>query len=64
MFSLLGLVLVLRGSRVVVEHHHQQMVTHQNNFQTRVAKLIMFFCIILPTYLPYLSAWAARATTN
>ena len=42
MFSLLGLVLKLRGSRVVVEHHHQQMVTHPNNFQTKDAKLLGF----------------------
>ena len=50
MFSLLGLVLVLRGSRVVVEHHHQQMATHPNNFQEEMPNLLMifmfFFCFI------------------
>ena len=60
MFSLLGLVLVLRGSRVVVEHHHKQMVTHPNNVSKRDAKFIdihwffndihVFFWFILPTY--------------
>ena len=58
MFSLLGLVLVLRGSRVVMEHHHQQMATHPNNFQEEMPNLLGFFNDIhvffvlfwLPTY--------------
>ena len=69
MFSLLGLVLVLRGSRVVMEHHHQQMATHPNNFQEEMPNLLGFLMIFMFflfyfAYLPTLPFHLGRPSNN